>query len=598
MKIKLIILASIAVLASIFLIKYFVSSSQKSKAGENDVTVVVNPVSGTKNLDEFDITYVISSDDQNKKINGVNMTFTANNNLQIISLSQIPKTYPSADDIFTAANEPTINAAKTSLNFAYLTLRPQSELTNSIFFKIRVKGNASGAGTLTLSRVSTEITGILNTTSVLFGISSTSNTDPSFTFNSGSTAPVINFKFDPVTTTVGANIDSAIAVFKIDGLPTGKGLTTFEAIFSFDKNVAEAVNITPSDTVVDKFTEVHKTIDNNIGSIKLTYLAKQVEGMALANNARFDITFKRKSTLTAISTTNTSIDASTATGDITGTNYQINKTNGQLVIHPRTTSSSSSSSRQSSSSSSTVSSSSSSRQSSSSSAARSSSSSSRQSSSSSVSTPSPSNTPLAEVQVALKLRFQGIMVMPQNTTSQRVKVSLVKEGDEQDNSSFYWAEMLPGYDGTYKGTIGVDSIDYNAKYYIYVKGPKHLQKKFCDSFPQSNAQGFYSCGKAKITLHNGQNDFDFSNIKLLAGDLPEQGSVQNEMIDVYDLGIMRQYVPPICDVEGKKQDCTEAEIATYKQPALIVCDINMDNKIDQQDWSLILASMAVKYDEK
>jgi len=587
MKIKLIILASIAVLASIFLIKYFVSSSQKSKAGENDVTVVVNPVSGTKNLDEFDITYVISSDDQNKKINGVNMTFTANNNLQIISLSQIPKTYPSADDIFTAANEPTINAAKTSLNFAYLTLRPQSELTNSIFFKIRVKGNASGAGTLTLSRVSTEITGILNTTSVLFGISSTSNTDPSFTFNSGSTAPVINFKFDPVTTTVGANIDSAIAVFKIDGLPTGKGLTTFEAIFSFDKNVAEAVNITPSDTVVDKFTEVHKTIDNNIGSIKLTYLAKPVEGMALANNARFDITFKRKSTLTAISTTNTSIDASTATGDITGTNYQINKTNGQLVIHPRTTSSSSSSSRQSSSSSSTVSSSSSSRQSSSSSAARSSSSSSRQSSSAG---------PTPIVLIKMKLRFQGILTKPYDMTPQNVKINVVKEGES--NTGFVETSFDPNYDGTYKGIIDVNPVDYNAKYYIYIKGPKHLQKKFCDSFPQLNAQGFYSCGKAKITLHNGQNDFDFSNIKLLAGDLPEQGSVQNEMIDVYDLGIMRQYVPPICDVEGKKQDCTEAEIATYKQPALIVCDINMDNKIDQQDWSLILASMAVKYDEK
>jgi len=597
MKIKLIILASIAVLASIFLIKYFVSSSQKSKAGENDVTVVVNPVSGTKNLDEFDITYVISSDDQNKKINGVNMTFTANNNLQIISLSQIPKTYPSADDIFTAANEPTINAAKTSLNFAYLTLRPQSELTNSIFFKIRVKGNASGAGTLTLSRVSTEITGILNTTSVLFGISSTSNTDPSFTFNSGSTAPVINFKFDPVTTTVGANIDSAIAVFKIDGLPTGKGLTTFEAIFSFDKNVAEAVNITPSDTVVDKFTEVHKTIDNNIGSIKLTYLAKQVEGMALANNARFDITFKRKSTLTAISTTNTSIDASTATGDITGTNYQINKTNGQLVIHPRTTSSSSSSSRQSSSSSSTVSSSSSSRQSSSSSAARSSSSSSsaaRSSSSSSRQSSSAGPTPI--VLIKMKLRFQGILTKPYDMTPQNVKINVVKEGES--NTGFVETSFDPNYDGTYKGIIDVNPVDYNAKYYIYIKGPKHLQKKFCDALPQLNAQGFYSCGKAKITLHNGQNDFDFSNIKLLAGDLPEQGSVQNEMIDVYDLGIMRQYVPPICDVEGKKQDCTEAEIATYKQPALIVCDINMDNKIDQQDWSLILASMAVKYDEK
>jgi len=303
-----------------------------------------------------------------------------------------------------------------------------------------------------------------------------------------------------------------------------------------------------------------------------------------------------------------SLFAFTAYNSTTGESSALVITGGPFTLSGGLSSSSSSSTQSSSSSvvfssssssvQSSSTSSSSSRQSSSSSAARSSSSSSRQSSSSSVSTPSPSNTPLAEVQVALKLRFQGIMVMPQNTTSQRVKVSLVKEGDEQDNSSFYWAEMLPGYDGTYKGTIGVDSIDYNAKYYIYVKGPKHLQKKFCDSFPQSNAQGFYSCGKAKITLHNGQNDFDFSNIKLLAGDLPEQGSVQNEMIDVYDLGIMRQYVPPICDVEGKKQDCTEAEIATYKQPALIVCDINMDNKIDQQDWSLILASMAVKYDEK
>ena len=566
MKIKLIILASIAVLASIFLIKYFVSSSQKSKAGENDVTVVVNPVSGTKNLDEFDITYVISSDDQNKKINGVNMTFTANNNLQIISLSQIPKTYPSADDIFTAANEPTINAAKTSLNFAYLTLRPQSELTNSIFFKIRVKGNASGAGTLTLSRVSTEITGILNTTSVLFGISSTSNTDPSFTFNSGSTAPVINFKFDPVTTTVGANIDSAIAVFKIDGLPTGKGLTTFEAIFSFDKNVAEAVNITPSDTVVDKFTEVHKTIDNNIGSIKLTYLAKPVEGMALANNARFDITFKRKSTLTAISTTNTSIDASTATGDITGTNYQINKTNGQLVIHPRTTSSSSSSSRQSSSSSSTVSSSSSSRQSSSSSAARSSSSSSRQSSSAG---------PTPIVLIKMKLRFQGILTKPYDMTPQNVKINVVKEGES--NTGFVETSFDPNYDGTYKGIIDVNPVDYNAKYYIYIKGPKHLQKKFCDALPQLNAQGFYNCSKANISLHEGENDFDFSNIKLLAGDLPEQENMQNGIIDTYDLSFIRSSIAN----------------ATYSD----TCDINLDEKCDWQDWSLMLASMAEKYDE-
>lgn len=583
MKIKLIIIFSVAVLAIIFITKYFIGSSHKSKAGENDVTIIANPianpVSGTKNLDEFDITYVVSSDDQNKKITGLSMMFTANSNLQIISMAQTPKTFPNASDVFIPVIEPTINTTKSILNFAYITQSPVASLANAVSFKIRVKGITAGAGTLTLNRVSTEITGILTSSPVLFGISSTSNTDPSFTFSNANTALAINFKFEPITTTIGANTESAIAVFKIDGLPTGKGLTTFETTISFDKNVAEAVNITPSDIVVSKFNEVHKTIDNNAGTIKLTYLAKPIDGMILANDARFDITFRRKSALTAISTTNISINTPTATGDIDEISYQINKVNGQLVIHPLVTGSSSSSVQSSSSSSS------SSRQSSSSSAASSSSSSQQSSSSSSSSAVSnhssssssiPSTTPqITSVLITLKLRFQGILTEPYDMSPQNVKINVVKEGE--NNTGFIETSFNPGGDGTYKGMIGIDPVDYNAKYYIYVKGPKHLQKKFCDLYPQLNAQGFYSCSKAYITLHSGQNYFDFSKIKLLSGDLPEQGSVQNGIIDSYDLSFIRSSIAN----------------ATYHD----ACDINLDKKCDWQDWSLVLASMAEKYDE-
>lgn len=184
-----------------------------------------------------------------------------------------------------------------------------------------------------------------------------------------------------------------------------------------------------------------------------------------------------------------------------------------------------------------------------------------------------------------------------------VKVKIVKEGDQIDSYSYLTVPFTAMTDtdshGEWKTLFDFELPDPNAKYYVYVKGPKHIQKKFCDANPQINAQKFYSCSKANITFQKGKNNFlDFSNIKLLAGDLPEQGSVQNGIIDSYDIGIMRQYSPPFCDIEGKKQNCTEAEIYAFKKPALPICDINLDNKIDGQDWSAILASMAVKYDEK
>lgn len=582
MKLKLVIVASVAILAIVFITKYFTDSSHKSKAGENDLTFVVSPISGTKDLNQFDITYVIASDRDEKKIGTLSMKFNATGNLQIMSLSEGPKTYREAVDVFQMMGTPTINAIGTTLDFAAVVDQTKKDQAKkSISFKVRVKGKGNGAGALIFDRANSEMGGFMTTSPIVYAISSTSSTDPSFTF-SGPSAPSLNFYFDPSITTIGANAENATAVFKIDGTPTGKGITTFETNIFFNKDVSEVESVTPNSVVVEKFDETQKIIDNNLGKIRVNYRGK-TSVSNYATSVQFDIRLKRKSTLTANSTTDLSFDQAKANGDIDEISYLVNATNGQLVIQPRGASSSSSSSSSSSQQSSSSSSSSSSHQSSSNSSSTQSSSSSSQiasSSSSSRQSSSSVQSTTPSTSVTMKLLFQGIVSEPAEIKTMNVKIKIFKEGDQSDSylTVPFTAMTDTPSKGYWKSIFDIPLPDVNAKYYVYVKGPKHIQKKFCDARPRIGGQKFYNCSKANITLQPNENNFlDFTNIKLLAGDLPEQDSVQNGIIDSYDLVLVR----------------TNISNATYHDS----CDINMDKKCDWQDWSLVLASMAEKYDE-
>ncbi len=69
---------------------------------------------------------------------------------------------------------------------------------------------------------------------------------------------------------------------------------------------------------------------------------------------------------------------------------------------------------------------------------------------------------------------------------------------------------------------------------------------------------------------------DLSNILLLAGDIP----IQNGIVDSVDIAFIRQNL-------GNQDQATKAR-----------GDLNYDGIIDAQDYSLILASLAFKYDEE
>ena len=69
---------------------------------------------------------------------------------------------------------------------------------------------------------------------------------------------------------------------------------------------------------------------------------------------------------------------------------------------------------------------------------------------------------------------------------------------------------------------------------------------------------------------------DFSNIYELVGDLPDQDGV----VDSYDISFIRLNL-------GKNEDAVQA-----------IGDINLDGRVDTQDYSLVIASLSVKKDEE
>ncbi len=187
-------------------------------------------------------------------------------------------------------------------------------------------------------------------------------------------------------------------------------------------------------------------------------------------------------------------------------------------------------------------------------------------------------TAVGPVKLNLQTRFQGITGKPRGTDKMTVKVKLAAAslGDNQPTSS---ATLTADDSGVFKGTAGFD-VPAAPGYYLLVKGPRHVQKKICVSAPTEGTVGTYRCAAGQVTLALGDNPADLSGIRLLVGDLPLSEGGQNGVIDAADISYIRQNL-------GK----TDASVVA-------VGDLNQDGVVDSQDYSLIIASLTVKYDEE
>lgn len=195
-------------------------------------------------------------------------------------------------------------------------------------------------------------------------------------------------------------------------------------------------------------------------------------------------------------------------------------------------------------------------------------------------TPTPTPIPVVGNTVLdMKLKFQGMNVdnKPKTTNLMNVKIKVI--GGALTAPIERVGTFMSDTNGIWSGSIGFDSVISTEKYSVFVKGPKHLQKKICEATPTEASSGIYRCGASNITLTQGTNDLDFSGIMLLSGDIYGPSQAQDGLVNSIDISFIRNNL-------GKSDAAT-----------LAVCDIDLSGVCDTRDYSLVINSLLVKTDE-
>ncbi len=184
-------------------------------------------------------------------------------------------------------------------------------------------------------------------------------------------------------------------------------------------------------------------------------------------------------------------------------------------------------------------------------------------------------TPTSTLEVDLKIRLQGITKQPAETINS-VPLTVTLLTLDSVFISSQTAEMKADNQGIFSGTVSFHEQPGN--YYLGVKGPKYLQTIFTCPNPVSSDKTKYSCGNPAndismlgIELKSGTNMLDFSHAYLMAGDLQPQDGVLN----ANDLSLIRN------------------NFGNTDPSILSRTDLNLDGKIDTQDWSLALYTLSV-----
>ncbi|PIZ63870.1 hypothetical protein COY16_00805 [Candidatus Roizmanbacteria bacterium CG_4_10_14_0_2_um_filter_39_13] len=178
---------------------------------------------------------------------------------------------------------------------------------------------------------------------------------------------------------------------------------------------------------------------------------------------------------------------------------------------------------------------------------------------------------LPSAKVNYRIKFQGITGQPKNATSIDAKLGIYRASGEQIDTRS--VKFTPQADGTWVADTEYKNIP-DTNYYVTIKGPKHLQKKICEINPKEVVSGTYRCKDGGINFKEN-NTFDFSQIYMLAGDLP----LQNGIIDAVDIIYIR------------------SNFGSQTAEVIARGDLNYDGIVDSQDYTIILNALAFKYDE-
>jgi len=368
---------------------------------------------------------------------------------------------------------------------------------------------------------------------------------------SKATSESITIIFDPSSLSGAATAD--LPPLKIMGRPTiDMRLRGYELNLTFDKNHLEVKDIIyPSSCPLVSGYSSTVNQANNLGLIKIACASNSVEGFLLSSSTQTELAkviFKSKqSNSSNISINQNKVGFSMITNE--GLKEIPSSLSNSLIVYVRT------------------------------------------GNFSPIATntqPPNATTQPGSISLNLKLKFQGIMKMPANENQKTMKVKIKVGGGSLSspvsvdvNFTLTENRNLSSDALIWEGMVNLPpQVNPDQNYYLLVKGPKHIQKKICVSNPQETTAGSYRCqGNQGITLSAGENNLDFSKIYLLAGDLPVNG-VQDGVVDSLDTSYIRNNL-------GK----TDSNVVA-------IADLNLDGKIDAQDWAMVIYALSIKADEE
>jgi len=182
--------------------------------------------------------------------------------------------------------------------------------------------------------------------------------------------------------------------------------------------------------------------------------------------------------------------------------------------------------------------------------------------------------PGGDVSLKLKLKLQGIDGQPK-IPDMNVRVSITG-GDLHGKKTFSDVAFKAKENGIYIGQVALANVNPGNNYRVLIKAPKHMQKRFCVLKPTGGTR--YKCSaKNGLTLEKGENIANFIEVPQLVGDLPLP---QDGILNAKDIKAVK--------------DC----IGSPNADCINKTDVNYDGATNGMDFSLMQASMELKYDDE
>jgi hypothetical protein len=181
--------------------------------------------------------------------------------------------------------------------------------------------------------------------------------------------------------------------------------------------------------------------------------------------------------------------------------------------------------------------------------------------------------------INFSVKFQGVT---EKRPDQKVKV-IVKKGAEEE--SFTNVNVVANDSGVYSGSVNVTKFDPGSGFLVYIKGPRHLAKKFC-----VNNQVGRCNPEQSFTFTSGDNNLSLigtttTSTYLEGGDLPNpnDGFKQDGVANSIDFGLLNQVV--------------HERLHSTAVNDILVGDIDLDGEVTATDLLRLRQTLESKYEE-